>query len=222
MLTIILAASIAATPSDDGFISSSPPPKPLAAVIEKLQELNPGFDGKASHRIEKGRITGLSLSTATITDLAPLRTLRDLRDLRCPGSDKKRTLADLAPLRGLPLTNLLSWTDKRETAWRNHRPKNRMREICASGSVRGLGGNAQGYSETTEPSPINTPPALPAAVSSNKSALARSRPPWCRWPPIRAQRTPRRPRHRLKKFRRAGARRPLSRIGRARSASKSP
>ena len=36
--------------------------------------------------------------------------------------------------------------DRRATVWRNHRPKNRMREICTSGSVRGLGGNAQVYS----------------------------------------------------------------------------
>jgi Leucine-rich repeat (LRR) protein len=80
----------------------------LKAVASKLQELNPGFDGKFIDRIENGTVTGYELVTNHVTDISPVRAFLQLRSLKCtfPGRSQSMVggLSDLSPLRGLPLT----------------------------------------------------------------------------------------------------------------------
>ncbi|MFZ2642534.1 MAG: hypothetical protein WA117_16175 [Verrucomicrobiia bacterium] len=78
----------------------------LRQVMAKLKELNPGFDGRETHRFEGGVLTELSFSSAGVRDISPLRALTDLRKLSCRGTPQKRTLSDLSPLQGLMLVEL--------------------------------------------------------------------------------------------------------------------
>jgi Leucine-rich repeat (LRR) protein/predicted Ser/Thr protein kinase len=79
----------------------------VKAVAAKLKELNPGFDGAVHPTITKGTVTGLEFRTDAIRDLFPVRALPALQSLVCsfPRPDKG-ILTDLAPLRGLALTQL--------------------------------------------------------------------------------------------------------------------
>jgi predicted Ser/Thr protein kinase len=79
----------------------------VAAVMKKLQDSNPGFDGRETHKIEGTAVTELAFCTDQVTDIRPLRALTGLRTLLCAGSDPQRgRLKDLSPLRDLPLTTL--------------------------------------------------------------------------------------------------------------------
>ena len=80
----------------------------IEAVRQQLRELNPGFDGQVRFNVVDGVVTECAFSSADVTDLSPLRDLRGLRKLECPGASFKEPsrLADLRPLRGLPLTRL--------------------------------------------------------------------------------------------------------------------
>lgn len=76
----------------------------IKAVSKKLVELNPGFDGKITPVIEEGTVTGLQFLSDQITDLSPLWALSKLNHLNCMASSPTAgRLADLSPLRGLPL-----------------------------------------------------------------------------------------------------------------------
>jgi Leucine-rich repeat (LRR) protein len=76
----------------------------VGVVMEKLQELNPNFDGK--HWFREGDMF-LRIESMAVTDLSPLKALPELRQLVCSGLFGKRTwLADLSPLSGIPLTRL--------------------------------------------------------------------------------------------------------------------
>ena len=88
-----------------------PPREQVRYVMAKLKELNPGFDGRETHRFEDGALTEFSFSSAGVTDISPLRVLTELRKLACKGAPEKRTLTDLSPLRGMMLVEL----DIRET-----------------------------------------------------------------------------------------------------------
>ena len=88
-------------------VAALPADQQVEAVSKKLQELNPGFDGKETHKIENGVVIELQFNTDNVTDISPLRALAGLKDLHCPGSEQgKRMLSDLSPLEGLHLTNL--------------------------------------------------------------------------------------------------------------------
>ena len=88
-------------------VSRLPAPAQVAAVAAKLKERNPGFDGKVKPTIEGEVVVMLELSADDVTDLSPVRALPGLRALGCRGSDLgKGRLADLSPLKGLPLTML--------------------------------------------------------------------------------------------------------------------
>jgi serine/threonine protein kinase/Leucine-rich repeat (LRR) protein len=93
-------------------VAALPAEKQVEAVIKKLQELNPGFDGKEAHKIEVGAVTELQFISANVTDISPLRALQRLRNLNCYGSFPNRgKLSDLSPLKGMPLTELnCGWT----------------------------------------------------------------------------------------------------------------
>jgi Leucine-rich repeat (LRR) protein len=82
-----------------------PAEKQVEAVAKKLQELNPGFDGKVEPNIVDSKVAGLSFSSVEVSDLAPLRALPELRTLDCSGTpDQQGKLSDLAPL--IALTRL--------------------------------------------------------------------------------------------------------------------
>lgn len=105
------AAGAAPEKSADPFVlavAALPAEKQLAAVIAKLRELNPYFDGREQHRIAGGVVTDLNISTAAITDLSPVRALAKLQRLTlAPWTGPARgTLADLSPLKGLQLYGL--------------------------------------------------------------------------------------------------------------------
>ncbi len=76
----------------------------VKAVVKKLQELNPGFDGNEKHKIEKGVVTELQLYTKNVTDISPVRALQGLKVLTCGGGGPK--FSDLSPLKGMHLTAL--------------------------------------------------------------------------------------------------------------------
>jgi hypothetical protein len=82
--------------------------KQVEVVAAKLKELNKGFDGKETHRIDvKGVVAHYQFDGGRVTDLTPLRALKGLRSLDCSGGGPGQgQLVDLAPLTGLPLTVL--------------------------------------------------------------------------------------------------------------------
>ena len=88
-------------------VATLPAEEQLVRVVAKLQQLNPGYDGKEWHKIEKGTVTFLHLSARAVKDISPVRVLKGLEHFTC--SDERATqtlapLADLSPLRGLRLT----------------------------------------------------------------------------------------------------------------------
>ncbi len=84
-----------------------PAEKQVEAIAKKLTELNPGFDGKVTPKIDKGIVTELEFVTDHLTDISPVRALPGLKVLNCGGSTSKSgSLFDLSPLRGMRLTTL--------------------------------------------------------------------------------------------------------------------
>jgi hypothetical protein len=88
-------------------VAALPAEKQVEAVVKKLQELNPGFDGKEAHKIEGGAVTDLEFCSDNVADISPVRALQRLKSLECGGSwAGKGSLSDLSPLRGMPLAEL--------------------------------------------------------------------------------------------------------------------
>jgi serine/threonine protein kinase len=104
------APPVFARPEDEAWarsVAAMPAEEQVAAVAAKLKERNPGFDGAVTPAITGGFVTRLEFLADEVTDLSPVRALPRLRELRCAGSDAGRgKLADLAPLRGMPLKAL--------------------------------------------------------------------------------------------------------------------
>jgi len=89
-------------------IATLPAEQQLARVVARLKELNPGFDGKVSHKLDRGAISELWVSTVGLNDLSPLRALPWLRRLSLfPASaNQKGSLASLSGLSGTSLMSL--------------------------------------------------------------------------------------------------------------------
>jgi Leucine-rich repeat (LRR) protein len=96
-------------------VAALPADKQVEAVVKKLQELNPGFDGKVRGSwgqgtpwIENGVVTGFGFFTDSVADISPVRAFERLRALCCSGTpfSGKSKFSDLSPLKGLPLTEL--------------------------------------------------------------------------------------------------------------------
>jgi hypothetical protein len=91
-----IAALAALTPADR-----------LDAVLQKLRDRNPGFEGPCPTRIREGKVVELNLVTDHVTDLSPVQALKRLDRLTCAGSRADAgKLADLMPLQELGLTSL--------------------------------------------------------------------------------------------------------------------
>ena len=103
------SAPAAPAAADTAWIASVAPlpaEEQLQRVTARLKELNPGYDGGERHRITDGQVTALTLLSGAIKDLSPVRALTGLRELVCGSSQTEGTLADVSPLRGMPLTIL--------------------------------------------------------------------------------------------------------------------
>ncbi|HEX4146605.1 MAG TPA: protein kinase [Pirellulales bacterium] len=88
-------------------VAAVPAEQEVRAVVKKLQELNPGFDGKETHTIDRGAVTILYFSTDDVTDISPVRALTGLDSLDCAGSRPgSGALSDLSPLQGMRLRRL--------------------------------------------------------------------------------------------------------------------
>jgi serine/threonine protein kinase len=88
-------------------VAAMPATKQVEAVSEKLQKLNPEFDGKITPHIEDGVVVLLTFLTDDVKDISPLRALVGLRALNCGGSiAASGRLSELSPLAGLRLTYL--------------------------------------------------------------------------------------------------------------------
>jgi serine/threonine-protein kinase len=89
-------------------VAALPAEEQVARVVAKLKELNPGYDGQETHKIEGGQVTELTFSPAKVADLSPVRALAHLRTLVVMGPETRPRcpLSDLSPLRGLSLRAL--------------------------------------------------------------------------------------------------------------------
>lgn len=88
-------------------VADMPPEKQVQAVARKLTELNLGFDGKVTHKIENGGVVELELVTDDLMDISAIRVFGDLTVLKCAGSgDGTGKLSDLTPTKGMPLREL--------------------------------------------------------------------------------------------------------------------
>jgi eukaryotic-like serine/threonine-protein kinase len=82
-------------------VAAMPAAEQVKAVIARLKELNPGFDGTPEYKIEGDVVTELTL-TGPVADLSPVRALVGLKVLACTNGP----LSDLSPLKNLKLTAL--------------------------------------------------------------------------------------------------------------------
>jgi serine/threonine protein kinase len=88
-------------------VAALPAEDQVKAVAARLKDLNPGFDGQVKPTFEDGVVTGLNFLTDDVSDISPVRALAGLKILVCGGSPpRKGRLADLSPLKGMPLTQL--------------------------------------------------------------------------------------------------------------------
>ncbi|NQT14883.1 MAG: protein kinase, partial [Planctomycetes bacterium] len=99
-------------PVDPDFVkavAALPTEQQIETVREKLVQLNPGFDGELTYQITGDAVTSLTFKDDhVVTDLSPVRALERLEVFTCSGAyTSKGKLADLLPLRGLPLTALI-------------------------------------------------------------------------------------------------------------------
>jgi tRNA A-37 threonylcarbamoyl transferase component Bud32 len=92
-------------------VAALPADKQVEAVARRLKELNPRFDGRVEPTIRDGVVIGLAFNTDNVSDLSPVRALTRLESLDCNGTASRQGMvADLSPLRGLPLKSL-NFTD---------------------------------------------------------------------------------------------------------------
>ena len=93
--------------------SGRPAEEQLKAVIEKLQQLNPGFDGTVMPTVDSGIVTGLQFSADHVSDISPVLALEGLSQLSMNGSmDGAGKIISLKPLTGLQLKSLQIYSTK--------------------------------------------------------------------------------------------------------------
>jgi len=113
-----VAANLTPGIDDDAWlkeVAALPAEQQVAAVVARLKERNPGFDGPVDHSIDDGGVvTRLGITgdhARNIRDISPVRALPRLRDFRCDTgygkSNAKGVLADLSPLKEMNLTELI-------------------------------------------------------------------------------------------------------------------
>jgi serine/threonine protein kinase len=102
----------------DKQVAALPAREQVDAVAARLKELNPGFDGKTTHKIENEVVVSLSFLVDNVADVSPVRALTGLQSLSCSGSAPgKGKLLDLTPLAEMKLTNLNCSGTKVASLW---------------------------------------------------------------------------------------------------------
>ncbi|OWK39915.1 protein kinase domain-containing protein [Fimbriiglobus ruber] len=85
-------------------VARLPADEQVAAVTARLKEINPGFEGPVTPRVEDGVVVGLEFPAHRVTNVSPVRGLAGLRELSCAGThDNPGWVTDLKPLAGLRL-----------------------------------------------------------------------------------------------------------------------
>jgi hypothetical protein len=80
-------------------VASLPVQQRAAAVMAKVQELNPRFHGRFEAEIAEGEVRDLTFETDDITDLSPLQALPYLWTLKAePSPGRRGRLENIAPL----------------------------------------------------------------------------------------------------------------------------
>lgn len=93
-------------PTNAAATSAAGPPK-VDAIVRRLVELNPGFDGQIDPIVVDGEVVEVKLIVDHVTNLSPLQSFARLRNLSCAGSAPgSGQLADLSPLKGMHLRAL--------------------------------------------------------------------------------------------------------------------
>ncbi len=87
-------------------VAALPAEGQVKEVVKKLQEHNPGYDGKETHKIENGAVAELKFNSDNVSNILPVRALAGLSRFDCSGDRRKAKLSDLSALRGMPLTVL--------------------------------------------------------------------------------------------------------------------
>ncbi|MFA6561612.1 MAG: leucine-rich repeat domain-containing protein [Verrucomicrobiia bacterium] len=80
--------------------------KQIEQFVVKMKELNPDFDGQVTHEADGRKVTELVFVTTGITDISPVQNFKYLRKLVCGRWRTTSSLADISPLKGLPLNFL--------------------------------------------------------------------------------------------------------------------
>jgi Leucine-rich repeat (LRR) protein len=92
------------TDADVKRIAALPAAEQVEEVRKELKKRNPEFDGTLAPRVEDGAVLGLAFLTDQVTNIAPVRALTRLQKLDIHGSSSGQgVLADLSPLKGMPL-----------------------------------------------------------------------------------------------------------------------
>jgi hypothetical protein len=109
------AGAVSADADWEKSVAALPAVQQVEAVVKRLKELNPRFDGRVEPTIKDGVVIGLAFNTDTVSDLSPVQALTRLESLYCNGTAERHgSVADLSPLRGLPLKRLV-FTDNQVT-----------------------------------------------------------------------------------------------------------
>src|SRR5262249_38507191 len=111
---VLRGTAAAPRPLDDMWVKQVgmlPPAKQVEVVIDELANRNPGYRGWSSRNthpeVDNNNVISLNIPTDEVTDISPVGALRGLRKLTCTGTAPgKGKLADLSPLKGLPLALL--------------------------------------------------------------------------------------------------------------------
>jgi hypothetical protein len=98
-------------PVDDAWVkqvAGLPAQKQLEAVVAKLKELNPDFDGQVTPTLKDGVVVKLEFLTVKVKDISPVRGLPGLQTVDCHGWAYDPAvigqLDDLSPLKDTQLT----------------------------------------------------------------------------------------------------------------------
>lgn len=97
-------------------VATLPAEQQVAAVAEKLMEVNPGFDGARTYQIVDDQVVEYGILTTNVTELWPLKALANLKKLQVQGGqppNRVGRLESLAPLAGLRLEGLSCYNNPR-------------------------------------------------------------------------------------------------------------
>lgn len=89
-------------------VGTLPAERQVAVVMAKLKELNPDFDGRETHKVQRNAVTDLAFSTVGVTRIWPVRAMKWLRSLTLTpaAANQKGSLSNLSELQGMALTSL--------------------------------------------------------------------------------------------------------------------